>query len=82
MVRPDSLVLSSVEIEDLSVAAQHSNSNNVQGPIPEQKLREVDQKVREYTTILGVAINRSPEDPVVMDEEAFDHVPTTLYAST
>ena len=82
MVVPDSLVISSTEIEGLSLAAQHLNSNHVQGPIPEQKLQEVDQKVREYTTILGVAINRNPEDPVVMDEEAFDHVPTTLYAST
>jgi hypothetical protein len=81
MVRPDSLVLSSTEIEGLSLRSQHSN-NNAQEPIPEQKLREVDQKVREYTTILGVAINRIPEDPVVTDEEAFDHVPTTLYAST
>lgn len=73
MVRPDSLVLSSAEIEGLSL--------EVQGPILEQKLQEVDQKVREYTTILGVAVTRRPEDLVVMDEEAFDHVPTTLYAS-
>jgi len=82
MVIPDSLVLSSTEIEGLSIETQHSNNNHSQGPIPEQKLQEVDQKVREYTTILGVAINRNPEDPVVMDEDAFDHVPTTLYVST
>ena len=70
------------DIDGISLDTAHSNSTGTQELITEQKLREVDQKIREYTTILGVAVDRRLEDVLVVGEERFDEIPTTLYVST
>lgn len=68
-------------IENMSLEAGHPNSSNAQEPITEQELQQVDQKVRECTAILGVAIDRMLDDTPIIYEEEFDDVPTILYAS-
>ena len=57
----------------------HSHGTNPQEPSTVQELREVDQRVREYTTILGrVAVDPIMDDSLVMNEDGFVDVPTTL----
>jgi len=66
------------DFDGLTLDTAHSTVSSTQEPITEQKLREVDQRVREYTTILGVAVDRRLDDILVMDDENFEQMPMTL----
>ncbi|KAK0612397.1 hypothetical protein B0T17DRAFT_648492 [Bombardia bombarda] len=57
-----------------------ARTDNTETPIPDERIHEIDENIRQYRTVLGVAVDDMLyHDAVTVDDESFKPIAATLH---